>query len=107
MIGPVTKIDPATLPQSNNIHYLGQISYNQIPGAMADMDVALMPFALNEATRCRKRFAQVGLSRVLSARLAFNGPAGRLHFAYGAPLAFRRWRLVPPRCSLTSPTRRL
>jgi glycosyltransferase involved in cell wall biosynthesis len=51
MVGPVTKIDPATLPQAPNIRYLGQRSYEELPGVMAELDVALMPFALNEATR--------------------------------------------------------
>ncbi|MBJ2120845.1 glycosyltransferase [Arthrobacter sp. MSA 4-2] len=51
MIGPVCKIDPADLPQAPNISYLGQQSYEDLPGLMADLDVALMPFALNEATR--------------------------------------------------------
>ncbi len=51
MIGPVCKIDPADLPQAPNISYLGQQSYEDLPGLMAELDVALMPFALNEATR--------------------------------------------------------
>jgi glycosyltransferase involved in cell wall biosynthesis len=51
MVGPVTKIDPATLPRRRNIAYLGHHTYDQLPGAMARFDVALMPFALNEATR--------------------------------------------------------
>lgn len=50
MYGPVTKIDPARLPQAPNIIYLGPTSYNDLPEAMAGLDVALMPFALNEAT---------------------------------------------------------
>jgi glycosyltransferase involved in cell wall biosynthesis len=50
MIGPVTKIDPADLPQRANIHYLGQQEYKDLPRLMAELDVALMPFALNEAT---------------------------------------------------------
>ncbi|WP_210505769.1 glycosyltransferase [Naasia sp. SYSU D00057] len=51
MIGPVIKIDPATLPQAPNIHYYGMQPYSALPGHMAELDVALMPFALNEATR--------------------------------------------------------
>jgi glycosyltransferase involved in cell wall biosynthesis len=50
MYGPVAKIDPATLPQAENITYAGYTRYADLPAAMADMDVALMPFALNEAT---------------------------------------------------------
>jgi glycosyltransferase involved in cell wall biosynthesis len=51
MIGPVCKIDPADLPQAPNITYLGMQSYEDLPGLMAGLDVALMPFALNEATK--------------------------------------------------------
>ncbi len=51
MIGPVIKIDPATLPQAPNITYYGQQPYETLPGHMAELDVALMPFALNDATR--------------------------------------------------------
>lgn len=51
MIGPVTKIDPASLPQRPNIHYLGPKTYNELPQYLAGWDVALLPFAINEATR--------------------------------------------------------
>jgi glycosyltransferase involved in cell wall biosynthesis len=51
MVGPVAKIDPADLPQRDNIRYKGSVSYHQLPDAMAGFHVALMPFALNEATR--------------------------------------------------------
>ncbi|MBW3573582.1 MAG: glycosyltransferase [Actinobacteria bacterium] len=52
MVGPVAKIDSATLPQAPNISYPGPVAYQDLPAAMAGFDVALMPFALNEATRC-------------------------------------------------------
>jgi UDP-galactopyranose mutase len=51
MLGPVVKIDPATLPQRDNIHYLGSKQYAELPRYIAGWDVALMPFARNEATR--------------------------------------------------------
>ncbi len=51
IIGPVTKIDPATLPRGNNIHYLGQKSYSELPAYLAGWDVALLPFAHNDSTR--------------------------------------------------------
>jgi UDP-galactopyranose mutase len=51
MLGPVTKIDPASLPQRLNIHYLGAKSYAELPQYIAGWDVALLPFAINEATR--------------------------------------------------------
>lgn len=51
MIGPVVKIDPATLPQRPNIHWIGGKSYSDLPGYLAKWDVGFMPFAINEATR--------------------------------------------------------
>jgi hypothetical protein len=51
LIGPIVKIQPADLPQGKNIHYLGQKSYDDLPRYLSGWDVALMPFAINEATR--------------------------------------------------------
>jgi UDP-galactopyranose mutase len=51
LIGPVVKIDPATLPPETNIHYLGRKSYEELPQYLAGWDAAMMPFALNESTR--------------------------------------------------------
>ena len=50
MVGPVAKIDPAMLPRARNIAYPGPAQYADLPAVMAGFDVALMPFALNEAT---------------------------------------------------------
>ena len=50
-IGPVVKIDPATLPRAANIHYLGGKSYAELPSYLAGWDAALLPFALNASTR--------------------------------------------------------
>lgn len=51
MIGPVVKVDPATLPRRPNIHFLGGKSYAELPAYIAGWDVAMMPFARNDATR--------------------------------------------------------
>ncbi len=51
LIGPVVKIDPEILPRRNNIHYLGQKSYQELPSYLNGWDVALIPFLLNESTR--------------------------------------------------------
>lgn len=51
LIGPIVKIDPASLPQLPNIHYLGGKSYAELPHYLAGWDVALLPFARNESTR--------------------------------------------------------
>ena len=51
MVGPVVKIDPETLPRRPNIHWLGGRSYADLPSYLGGWDVALMPFAINAATR--------------------------------------------------------
>jgi UDP-galactopyranose mutase len=51
MIGPVAKIDPNDLPRRKNLHWLGPRRYPTLPHYLAGWDVALMPFARNEATR--------------------------------------------------------
>ena len=51
LVGPVVKIDPATLPRRDNIHYFGQRSYDDLPRYLAGWDVCLLPFARNGATR--------------------------------------------------------
>lgn len=51
MVGPVVKIDPATLPRRSNIHYLGQKAYAELPHYLRGWDVCLLPFARNESTR--------------------------------------------------------
>ena len=51
LVGPIAKIDPASLPHAPNISYLGQRAYAELPQLVADFDVALMPFALDATTR--------------------------------------------------------
>jgi glycosyltransferase involved in cell wall biosynthesis len=51
LLGPVTKIDSNALPRRENIHYLGAKRYVELPAYLAGWNVAIMPFALNEATR--------------------------------------------------------
>ncbi len=51
LVGPVIKIDPATLPQNENIHYLGAKTYAELPFYLSGWDIALIPFAINESTR--------------------------------------------------------
>jgi glycosyltransferase involved in cell wall biosynthesis len=50
MIGPWTKVDAATFPRRENLHWLGQREYGRLPAYAKGFDVCLMPFALNEAT---------------------------------------------------------
>ena len=51
VIGPVVKIAESDLPRRTNIHYLGGRDYADLPAYMSGWDVALMPFAINDATR--------------------------------------------------------
>ncbi len=51
LLGPIVKIDPATLPSATNLHYLGMKRYEELPAYLAGWDVALLPFARNDATR--------------------------------------------------------
>jgi glycosyltransferase involved in cell wall biosynthesis len=51
VVGPVAKIDVGLLPQAPNLRYAGARPYQELPRLMGGFDVALMPFALNEATR--------------------------------------------------------
>ncbi|KAA9038569.1 glycosyltransferase family 1 protein [Ginsengibacter hankyongi] len=51
LIGPVIKIDPATLPQRNNIHYLGGKEYQELPVYLSGWDIAMLPFEINESTK--------------------------------------------------------
>lgn len=51
MIGPLAKIDDNDLPRASNIHYLGMKSYDLLPNYLKVFDIAMMPFALNDATK--------------------------------------------------------
>jgi glycosyltransferase involved in cell wall biosynthesis len=51
MIGPVVKLDESLIPRLPNIHCLGQKPYADLPGYLKGSDVAIMPFAMNDATR--------------------------------------------------------
>ena len=51
MLGPVVKIDAEKLPTLPNIHYLGMKTYEQLPTYLANWDITLLPFALNDSTR--------------------------------------------------------
>jgi UDP-galactopyranose mutase len=51
LIGPVAKIDESAIPVRDNIVRFGQQAYEDLPAFLACFDVALMPFARNEATR--------------------------------------------------------
>jgi UDP-galactopyranose mutase len=51
ILGPVVKISEADLPRRPNLHFLGGKSYDELPAYLRGWDIALMPFAINDATR--------------------------------------------------------
>jgi UDP-galactopyranose mutase len=51
LLGPVVKISETLLPKAPNIHYLGMRPYAALPAYFSGWDAAMLPFALNEATR--------------------------------------------------------
>ena len=51
IIGPVVKIDPATLPRAANVHYLGGKDYQELPAYLKGWEVATLLFADNESTK--------------------------------------------------------
>jgi glycosyltransferase involved in cell wall biosynthesis len=50
MVGPFAKVDPDSLPQRPNLHWLGGKAYSELPALTKGFDVCLMPFAINAAT---------------------------------------------------------
>lgn len=51
MIGPLAKIGEHELPRHHNIHYLGMKDYKELPAYLKGFAIAMMPFALNDATK--------------------------------------------------------
>jgi glycosyltransferase involved in cell wall biosynthesis len=51
MVGPWTKVEPASFPRRNNLHWLGGRDYSDLPCYAKGFDVCIMPFAMNESTR--------------------------------------------------------
>jgi UDP-galactopyranose mutase len=51
IVGPVRTIDPLSLPRLPNLHYLGHRRYDDLPALLAGWDLAILPFARDEAMR--------------------------------------------------------
>ncbi|RYE51444.1 MAG: glycosyltransferase family 1 protein, partial [Hyphomicrobiales bacterium] len=51
MVGPLAKLGQDELPRVPNLHFVGPRPYADLPRCLAAWDVALMPFAINDATR--------------------------------------------------------
>ncbi len=102
MIGPVVKIDEATLPRLPNIHWLGGRSYRDLPEHLAHWDLGFMPFALNESTRFisptkTPEFLAAGLpvvSTPVTDVVRDYGEAGLVEIAAGAQEMARKIELL-------------
>jgi glycosyltransferase involved in cell wall biosynthesis len=51
LLGPTAKVNTEMLEREPNIHLLGRKGYQELPAYLAGWDVALIPFARNDATR--------------------------------------------------------
>lgn len=51
MVGPLAKISEDELPKEQNIYYTGQRDYHTLPAYLKGFTIAMMPFALNDATK--------------------------------------------------------
>jgi len=51
MLGPLAKVHEDELPKQENIHYLGMKDYADLPAYLKGFNIAMMPFALNDATK--------------------------------------------------------
>jgi UDP-galactopyranose mutase len=51
LVGPTAKIDQRAIPVAPNIHWVGPKDYQELPAYLGGWDVAMMPFAHNDATR--------------------------------------------------------
>lgn len=51
LLGPVVKIDNASLPKAANVHFLGMKQYSELPAYLSGWEIGMLPFALNESTR--------------------------------------------------------
>jgi UDP-galactopyranose mutase len=95
LIGPVVKIDAATLPRLPNIHYLGSKTYQELPAYVSGWAAAMLPFARNESTRFisptkTPEYLAAGLpviSTAIDDVVRSYGPLGVVHIADG-PEAF-------------------
>lgn len=50
LVGPIAKVDPASLPRRPNLHWLGGRPYARLPAITKGFAACLMPFARNAST---------------------------------------------------------
>jgi glycosyltransferase involved in cell wall biosynthesis len=105
MLGPVVKIDAASLPRAANLHWLGPKGYAELPAYLGNWNAGWMPFALNEATRFisptkTPEFLAAGLrvtSTAVTDVVRGYGEGGLVAIADPADMAERlRASLAPP-----------
>jgi glycosyltransferase involved in cell wall biosynthesis len=51
MVGPVIRLEDSQIPKLPNLHFLGKKDYQELPLYLSSWDCAMMPFAINDATR--------------------------------------------------------
>jgi hypothetical protein len=51
LVGPLAKVEAAAIPDRANVHLLGAKPYSELPAYLAHWDLAMLPFARNDATR--------------------------------------------------------
>ena len=51
LVGPLAKIEATAIPDRPNVHAFGAKAYSELPAYLAHWDVAMLPFARNDATR--------------------------------------------------------
>lgn len=51
LIGPVVGMELSALPRGPNVHWLGARRYEELPSYLSGWDVAILPYARNDATR--------------------------------------------------------
>jgi UDP-galactopyranose mutase len=86
MVGPVVRLDPASLPQAPNLHYFGHRRYEALPAFLAGWDVALLPFAQNDATRFINPTKT--LEYMAAGRPVVSTPVGDVARLYGSVVRF-------------------
>lgn len=71
MIGSLAKINAEDLPREANIHYPVMKGYSELSNYLKRFDIAMMPSALNEATRSTKTLEYMAAGRpIISTAIA-------------------------------------
>lgn len=52
LVGPVNECDVTILEQLKNVTFVGKVDHDKLPGYVHAFDVCMIPFKINELTRC-------------------------------------------------------